>query len=187
MFSHLKGRRLRFWFVRVARPSLSLVTERRSCDAPPGQVLDQQTFWALLPGAPSFAAPSRRVGRKPLPQTLGAILFVIPLGICCCICPHPTQPQNPGCPILSVTGVVPKEITHRQVDWPTGSMDRTFGEHGFAFMSCGQDLRPGEYSSTNVVHAGAKFRCALNTQGKDGSVCGDGRWFIFDRSAQSPL
>jgi hypothetical protein len=65
---------------------------------------------------------------------------------------------------------VPKEITHRQVDWPTGSMDRKFGEHGFAFMSCGQELRPGEYNSTNVVHAGAKFRCALNTQGEDGSV-----------------
>jgi hypothetical protein len=67
-------------------------------------------------------------------------------------------------------GAGPKEITQRDVDWPTGSMDRKFGEHGFAFMLCLQQLRPGEYTSTNVVHAGAKFRCSLHAQGEDGEV-----------------
>jgi hypothetical protein len=60
-----------------------------------------------------------------------------------------------------------KEIAHRQVDWPAGAMDRKFGEHGFAFMFCGQELRPGEYTNTNVVHAGAKFRCTLNALGEN--------------------
>jgi hypothetical protein len=63
-----------------------------------------------------------------------------------------------------------KEIAHRQVDWPIGAMDRKLGEHGFAFMQCGQELRPGEYSSTNVVHLGAKFRCVLNALGEDGAA-----------------
>ncbi len=60
-----------------------------------------------------------------------------------------------------------KEIAHRQVDWPAGAMDRKFGEHGFAFMFCGQELRPGEYTNTNVVHVGAKFRCTLNALGEN--------------------
>jgi hypothetical protein len=55
-----------------------------------------------------------------------------------------------------------KEISHRRVDWPTGAMDRKFGERGFAFMLCGQELRPGQYTSSNVVHSGVKFRCNLN-------------------------
>jgi hypothetical protein len=70
--------------------------------------------------------------------------------------------------ILGASGL--KEIAHRQVDWPTGAMDRKFGEHGFAFMLCGQELRPGEYTNTNVVHAGAKFRCALNALGENGNA-----------------
>ena len=65
--------------------------------------------------------------------------------------------------ILDGTG--PKDIAHREVNWPSGAMDRKFGEHGFAFMLCGQELRPGEYTNTNVVHAGARFRCALNALG----------------------
>jgi hypothetical protein len=67
--------------------------------------------------------------------------------------------------ILGGSGL--KEIAHRQVDWPTGAMDRKFGEHGFAFMLCGQELRPGEYTNTNVVHSGAKSRCALNALGEN--------------------
>ena len=61
-----------------------------------------------------------------------------------------------------------KDIGRQQVEWPTGTMDRKFGEHSFAFMSCGQELRAGEYTSTNVVHAGAKFRCTLNVLGEGG-------------------
>jgi hypothetical protein len=67
-------------------------------------------------------------------------------------------------------GPAAKEVTHRQIDWPTGTMDRKIGEHGFAFMYCGQELRPGEYTSTNVVHVGAKFRCSLNVLGEDGEA-----------------
>jgi hypothetical protein len=63
-----------------------------------------------------------------------------------------------------------KETSHRQVDWPAGAMDRKFGEHGFAFMQCEQELRPGQYTSSNVVHVGAKFRCVLNAQGEDSIV-----------------
>ena len=62
-----------------------------------------------------------------------------------------------------------KVITHPKVDWPTGSMDRKFGEHELAFISCGQELNPGQYTTTNVVHAGARFRCALNVLGYDKS------------------
>ncbi|HWG21046.1 MAG TPA: hypothetical protein VG225_11010 [Terracidiphilus sp.] len=64
----------------------------------------------------------------------------------------------------------PKEFAHQQVNWPSGAMDRKFGEHGFAFMLCGQELRPSEYTNTDVVHAGAKFRCALNASGENGKV-----------------
>jgi hypothetical protein len=53
-------------------------------------------------------------------------------------------------------------ITRRQVDWPTGAMDRKFGEHDIAFMYCGQELTPGSYVNTDVVHVGARFRCSLN-------------------------
>ena len=67
-------------------------------------------------------------------------------------------------------GPAAKEISRRQVDWPAGAMDRKFGEHGFAFMLCSQELRRGQYTSSNVVHVGAKFRCALNALGEDGSV-----------------
>lgn len=67
--------------------------------------------------------------------------------------------------ILGGSGL--KEIAHRQVVWPTGTMDRKFGERGFAFMLCGQELRPGEYTYTNGVYAGAKFRCVLNALGEN--------------------
>jgi hypothetical protein len=60
-----------------------------------------------------------------------------------------------------------KEIAHRNVDWPPGAMDRKFGEHGFAFTLCGQELRPGEYTNTNVVHDGARIRCSLNALGEN--------------------
>jgi hypothetical protein len=36
-------------------------------------------------------------------------------------------------------------------------------------MHCGQELNPGQYTSTNIVHAGAKFRCSLNVLNQNGS------------------
>jgi hypothetical protein len=65
-------------------------------------------------------------------------------------------------------GPAANKTVSRQIDWPAGAMDRKFGEKSFAFMSCDQELRPDEYTSTNVVHVGAKFRCSLNVQGEDG-------------------
>ncbi len=59
------------------------------------------------------------------------------------------------------------EIGHRQVNWPAGTMDRKVGEHSLAFMSCSQELRPGEYTYTSGVNEGAKFRCALNVLGQN--------------------
>jgi hypothetical protein len=47
-------------------------------------------------------------------------------------------------------------------------MDRKFGENGFAFVLCSQELGPGEYTHTSVIHTGAKFRCELNAIDKDG-------------------
>jgi hypothetical protein len=66
-------------------------------------------------------------------------------------------------------GVPLKQISRREVAWPTGAMDRKFGEHGFAFMLCSQELRPGKYTTTNVVHEGANFHCSVNALGEDGS------------------
>jgi hypothetical protein len=67
-------------------------------------------------------------------------------------------------------GAPPVQVRKWTQDWPAGTMDRKFGEHGVAFMVCGQELRPGEYTSTSVIHGGAKFRCALNAQSEDGST-----------------
>lgn len=70
----------------------------------------------------------------------------------------------------TMASTVPQQATHRQIEWPVGAMDRKFGEHGFAFMSCGQELRQGEFTRSNVVHQGAKFRCKLKVNGEDGSI-----------------
>jgi len=67
-------------------------------------------------------------------------------------------------------GHPPVEIQKWTLDWPVGTRDTKFGEHGFAFVSCTQELRPGEYTSTNMIYAGAKLRCALNSRGEDTSV-----------------
>ena len=56
--------------------------------------------------------------------------------------------------------------------WPRnlqqGARDRSFGEHGTAYMVCQQELRPNEYVSTNVVYARAKQRCAMRVEADDG-------------------
>jgi hypothetical protein len=69
-----------------------------------------------------------------------------------------------------MTQAVPEQIMQRQIDWPTGALDRKFGEHGFAFMLCGQEVSPGKYTSSNLIHADAKFRCAVNAEDEDGNV-----------------
>ncbi len=67
-------------------------------------------------------------------------------------------------------GIPPTEIQKWTLDWPVGTRERKFGEHGFAFVLCSQELRPGEYTSTNVANAGAKIYCAINARGEDSSV-----------------
>jgi hypothetical protein len=67
-------------------------------------------------------------------------------------------------------GSPPAEIQKWTLNWPVGTRDTKFGEHGFAFVSCTQELRPGKYTSANMIYAGANIRCALNSQGEDKSV-----------------
>ena len=71
----------------------------------------------------------------------------------------------------SVLGGAPlAEIQKWTLDWPVGTRDTKFGEHGFAFVSCTQELRPGEYTPSIVIYGGAKIRCAINAQGEDANV-----------------
>ncbi|MGB7846841.1 MAG: hypothetical protein WBL63_14595 [Candidatus Acidiferrum sp.] len=49
----------------------------------------------------------------------------------------------------------------REKDWPIGTMDRKFGEHGLAYMLCEQELKPNVWVSTNVVYANARRRCRM--------------------------
>ena len=55
-------------------------------------------------------------------------------------------------------------------DWPIGTMDRKFGEHGLAYVLCQQELQPNVYVSTNVVYANAKRRCTMITEAEDQTV-----------------
>jgi hypothetical protein len=65
-------------------------------------------------------------------------------------------------------GSRPTEIDRFTQDWPVGTMDRKFGDGAIAYMLCQQELKPGEYSSTNVVYAGAQRQCSLIVQPKKG-------------------
>jgi hypothetical protein len=66
-----------------------------------------------------------------------------------------------------IDGNPPVETEKWQEDWPPGTMDRKFGDHGLAFMFCQQELRPNEYVSSNVIHAGVKWRCTVNATSKN--------------------
>jgi hypothetical protein len=67
-------------------------------------------------------------------------------------------------------GSPPVEMERWQQQWPVGTMDRKFGEHGLAYMLCQQELQPSVYTSSNVVYAGAKRRCTMivETKGQPG-------------------
>jgi hypothetical protein len=69
-----------------------------------------------------------------------------------------------------MNGSPPVETKRLQQDWPIGTMDRKFGEHGLAFMLCQQELQPNVYTSTNVIYAGAKRRCTMTAQAEDRTV-----------------
>jgi hypothetical protein len=68
--------------------------------------------------------------------------------------------------ILSGSQLVETE-RWKELELPTGTRDRKFGEHGLAFMQCEQELRPNEYTSTDVVHTFAKTRCTMTALGND--------------------
>ena len=55
----------------------------------------------------------------------------------------------------------------RVEDWPIGTMNRKFGEHGLAYMLCQQEIQPNVYVATNVVYANAKKRCTMVAQPDD--------------------
>jgi hypothetical protein len=67
-----------------------------------------------------------------------------------------------------IDGAPPHEIERWQQDWPVGTMDRKFGDHRLAYVLCQQELRPKEYSSSNVIYAGVKWRCTVNETSKNG-------------------
>jgi hypothetical protein len=60
-----------------------------------------------------------------------------------------------------------REVTR---DWPAGTMDREVGSYGDAFMSCKQELKPGQWVDTNIVYGGAHRRCVLNVVGVHGDA-----------------
>ncbi len=66
-----------------------------------------------------------------------------------------------------LNGAPPVEIQRLKQDWPVGTMDRKFGEHGFAFMLCQQELQPGVYTSSKVIYTGAKRRCVMTAKAED--------------------
>ncbi len=55
------------------------------------------------------------------------------------------------------------------IDWPTGTMDRKFGEDGAAYMACTQELEAGKYEQSPIISAGANRRCAMQYDGFDGT------------------
>ena len=67
-----------------------------------------------------------------------------------------------------IDGNPPKEIEQWTEDWPTGTMDRKFGEHLIAYMLCKQELKPNTYTASNIIYAGAKRQCAMTVEGKAG-------------------
>jgi hypothetical protein len=66
-----------------------------------------------------------------------------------------------------LSGSPPSQSRRWQQDWPIDARDRKFGEHGLAFMSCQQEIKPNEYIATRAVYAGAKQRCKLTVEGED--------------------
>jgi hypothetical protein len=70
--------------------------------------------------------------------------------------------QEPFTSIYETFDGVPLVQTRKREElWPVGTMDRTFGEHGVAYMLCQQELRPNEWVSTPVVYANARRRCRM--------------------------
>jgi hypothetical protein len=79
--------------------------------------------------------------------------------------------QEPFTNTYSILNGLPLVETRRWAQqWPTGTMDRNFGEHGVAYMLCQQELQPNAYVSTNVVYANARRRCTMVAEAEDQTV-----------------
>lgn len=76
--------------------------------------------------------------------------------------------QEPYTSTYSIWNGLPLLETRRwEQQWPIGTMDRKFGEHGVAYMLCQQELQPNVYISTDVVYANAKRRCSMVVEADD--------------------
>lgn len=65
-------------------------------------------------------------------------------------------------------GSPPSQVKQWKRYWPIDARDRRFGERGVAYMTCEQELRPNEYSSTGIVYGGARQRCTMHAESEDG-------------------
>lgn len=62
------------------------------------------------------------------------------------------------------SGLPPAVSRHWLIDWPIGTMDKNFGDEGFAFILCEQELHPGEYSQSNIIFSGANRHCRVQAE-----------------------
>ena len=67
-------------------------------------------------------------------------------------------------------GSPPSQKKQWKQNWPIDARDRKFGDSEIAYMTCQQELRPNEYTSTGIVYVGARQRCTLNAEGEDGTT-----------------
>jgi hypothetical protein len=66
-----------------------------------------------------------------------------------------------------LNGSPPLQSARWKQNWPIDARNRKFGEHGLAYMTCEQELKPNEYVSTGVVYVGAKQRCRMSVEGEN--------------------
>ncbi len=79
--------------------------------------------------------------------------------------------QEPFTSTYSILNGLPLVETRRWAQqWPVGTMDRKFGEHGVAYALCQQELQPNVYVSTDVVYVDAKRRCTMVAEAEDQTV-----------------
>lgn len=79
--------------------------------------------------------------------------------------------QEPFTSTYSILNGLPLVETRRwEQQWPIGTMDRKFGEHGVSYMLCQQELQPNVYVSTDVVYANAKRPCTMVAEAEDQTV-----------------
>ncbi len=69
-----------------------------------------------------------------------------------------------------LNGSPPLRSARWQQNWPIDARDRKFGEHGLAYMTCEQELKPSEYVSTGVVYSSAKQRCKMSVEGENHNI-----------------